>query len=202
MTKLYVASSWRNTYYEKVLATLRQAGHECYDFKNPKPGESGFAWSSIDGRWHQWTLDEYTNGLLHPIAQAGYNNDKEALDWCEQCVLVLPSGRSAHTEAGYAAGQGKKVHVYIDKTDPKAFEPELMYLIYTTICGNLDGLLYALHKHRLRAPQFKEEEMIGVTHDHQHMGVDLAKGPDESASYIENAADMLQKEIINYRRRD
>ena len=32
---LYIASSWRNTYYPEVVTALRKAGHEVYDFRNP-----------------------------------------------------------------------------------------------------------------------------------------------------------------------
>ena len=32
---LYIASSWRNTYYPEVVQALRDAGHEVYDFRNP-----------------------------------------------------------------------------------------------------------------------------------------------------------------------
>jgi len=154
MTKLYVASSWRNTVYTTLLQNLRDTGHECYDFRNPGDGDDGFSWSKVDPEWKSWTLDQYNNGLLHPASQQGFKLDKSALDWCEQLVLVLPCGKSAHVEAGYASGCGKKVHVYIPqgmKEDYKGnpiWEPELMYLLFTTICGNLDGLNYALHKHR------------------------------------------------------
>ena len=35
---IYVASSWRNGYYPEVVAKLREAGHEVYDFRNPPSG--------------------------------------------------------------------------------------------------------------------------------------------------------------------
>ena len=31
--KIYVASSWRNTFYPEVVARLREAGHDVYDFR-------------------------------------------------------------------------------------------------------------------------------------------------------------------------
>ena len=52
-------------------------------------------------------------------------------------MLVLPCGRSAHTEAGWMAGRGKKVVVYI----PKMEEPELMYKLFDKVAGNLDELI-------------------------------------------------------------
>ena len=45
---IYLASSWRNTYYPDVLAALRAAGHDVYDFRNPGDGTDGFKWSKID----------------------------------------------------------------------------------------------------------------------------------------------------------
>ena len=42
----------------------------------------------------------------------------EALRACDGCVLVLPSGRSAHLEAGWAAGAGKRVVVYVPEPAP------------------------------------------------------------------------------------
>ena len=41
--KIYVASSWRNTFYPEVVARLREAGHDVYDFRS---GDPGFKWSS------------------------------------------------------------------------------------------------------------------------------------------------------------
>lgn len=121
--KIYVASSWRNLLQPGIVLALRRCGHEVYDFKNPAPGNKGFAWSEIDPAWQSWTPDQYRAALQHPIAVEGYRFDIEALRGCDACVLVLPSGRSASWEFGYAMGQGKRgVVVQLD-----AVEPELMY---------------------------------------------------------------------------
>jgi nucleoside 2-deoxyribosyltransferase len=103
--------------------TLRRCGHEVYDFKNPEPGNKGFAWSEIDPNWQKWTPAEYRAALQHPIAKRGYDLDIGALRGCDACVLVLPSGRSASWEFGYAMGQGKRGAV-LQLAD---VEPELMY---------------------------------------------------------------------------
>ena len=55
-------------------------------------------------------------------------------------VLVLPCGRSAHTEAGWFAGAGKKVLVYI----PVKQEPELMYKLFDGVCCSMEELLEEL----------------------------------------------------------
>ena len=61
----------------------------------------------------------------------------EALKAADTCVLVLPCGRSAHAEAGWMAGAGKRVIVYI----PEMVEPELMYKLFDEVVDNLDDLV-------------------------------------------------------------
>lgn len=121
--KIYVASSWRNILQPGIVHALRRCGHDVYDFKNPRPGNNGFRWTDIDPNWQQWTPDQYRAALQHPIAQQGYRYDIEALRACDICVLVLPSGRSASWEFGYAMGMGKRGVVMQLNT----LEPELMY---------------------------------------------------------------------------
>jgi len=123
MAKIYVASSWRNAYQPAIVQVLRENGHEVYDFRNPAPGEKGFAWSDIDPEWKSWTPEQFREGLNHEVAKHGYKRDIEALKWCDSCLLVLPSGLSAHLEAGWAAGNNKPTAVYA----PEIKEPELMY---------------------------------------------------------------------------
>jgi nucleoside 2-deoxyribosyltransferase len=120
---IYVASSWRNLLQPGIVHALRCCGHEVYDFKNPKPDNRGFSWKAIDPNWTSWTPDEYREALQHPIAKAGYELDIAALKACDACVLLLPSGRSASWEFGYAMGQGKRG--YVVQFDD--LEPELMY---------------------------------------------------------------------------
>ncbi len=127
--KFYVASSWRNQYQPRVVELLRLMGHEVYDFRNPAPDNTGFSWAEIDEDWQQWTTDEYLEALKHPIAEKGFKHDFDAMKWADTCIMVLPCGRSANTEAGWMKGAGKKVYVY----QPIPQEPELMYKIYDEI---------------------------------------------------------------------
>jgi hypothetical protein len=127
--KLYVASSWRNLLQPGIVVALRRCGHEVYDFRHPAPGVTGFAWSDIDSAWQSWTAAQYRAALRHPIAVAGYAHDIGALRACSAVVLVLPSGRSANWEFGYAMGQDKPG--YVVQFDD--LEPELMYREATII---------------------------------------------------------------------
>lgn len=121
--KIYVASSWRNAYQPLVVETLREAGHEVYDFRNPAPGDPGFSWAEIDPYWTHWTVEEFQAALKHPIAVAAFGKDMGAMERADACVMVLPCGRSAHTEMGWFTGRGKLTIIYA----PIDTEPELMY---------------------------------------------------------------------------
>lgn len=122
--KIYVASSWRNILQPGIVSILRNCGHEVYDFRNPTPGQNGFSWREIHPDWEQWTPEQYREALTHPIALQGFRFDMDALKACDACVLVLPSGRSASFEFGWAIGAGKRGAVVMFER----CEPELMYL--------------------------------------------------------------------------
>lgn len=137
MARIYVASSWRNPYFPEVVTRLREAGHEVYDFRNPPHGGAGFHWTDIDPNAPAWTFAQYAEGLHHPLAERQFQADIDALTWADTCVLVLPCGRSAHTEAGWMAGAGKRVLAYI----PEMVEPELMYKLFDGVAGSLEELV-------------------------------------------------------------
>ncbi len=140
--QIYVASSWKNTFQQTVVKFLRDQGHKVYDFRNPGEGKTGFDWQMIDPDYKNWTLAQYREALKHPSAVAGFENDKEGMDWADTCVLVLPCGASAHTEAGQMSGEGKDVFVLGDASVPLSSyaNPELMYNLFTNIVGSLNEL--------------------------------------------------------------
>jgi hypothetical protein len=122
---VYVASSWRNLYQPAVVAVLRAAGIDCYDFKNPPSGTGGFSWRSIHPNWESWTPAQWREALKHPVARRGFEDDRGGMDRADCCVLVLPSGQSAHMEAAYMAACGKPVFTLaLEKV-----EPDLMNLL-------------------------------------------------------------------------
>lgn len=137
MAKIYVASSWRNQYFPDVVSRLRDAGHEVYDFRNPPQGTGGFHWSDVDPEYMGWNVGQYREGLKSPKAERQFANDMEALEWADTCLLVLPCGRSAHTEAGWMAGSGRRTIVYI----PEMQEAELMYKLFDLVSGDLDEII-------------------------------------------------------------
>lgn len=141
MSRIYVASSWRNPYQPGVVNALRMRGHEVYDFRNPFNGVPGFAWSEIDPDWRAWSAEKYRELLTtHPTAARGFVSDLRGMQWADTCVLVLPCGRSAHLEAGWFCGQGKRSIILTRDGE----EPELMALLATDICISVEEVLNVL----------------------------------------------------------
>ena len=141
--RIYVASSWRNeAAHRSAVDTLRAAGHDVYDFRNPEPGDHGFAWRQIDpDRERLKDPARFRAGLAHPVAQRGFRLDMSALTSADATVLVLPCGRSAHLELGYAVGAGQRTIVLLDT--PMS-EPELMYLACDAMCVSIGEVLLEL----------------------------------------------------------
>lgn len=158
--KIYLASSWRNEYQAAALAVLRHHGHEVYDFKNPAPDDRGFSWTQTDPELKtDLTVARMKRSLQHPAAVRGFGNDFRAMEWADACVLLLPSGMSAHLEAGWFAGAGKFVAVYA----PEIREPELMYKTFdiageTPLFATPGELLECLARYRVDAGGWSIED--------------------------------------------
>jgi len=106
--KLYIASSWKCENYLKVLAAIREAGHDAYDFRDPATG-GGFSWPWIDSGYKDWTFRQYRDALQHHVAKKAFLNDFNAMSNADACVVVQPCGVSAHVEGAWFAGARKPV---------------------------------------------------------------------------------------------
>ena len=131
--KIYVASSWRNSAQPDIVKRLREFGHEVYDFRHPEPGDNGFHWSEIDAEYDGWSRFEFIEGLTHSLAESGFNKDFAAMQWADTFLLVLPCGKSAHLELGWACGAGKETYILLDEQ----YQPELMYKMVDRLLENI-----------------------------------------------------------------
>ncbi len=143
--RVYVASSWRNTMQQAVVHLCRSMGHEVYDFREPTPGNHGFSWHEIDPTIPRGPADlvlppdQIRTMLGHPAAERGFDLDMGALRWCDACVLVLPCGRSAHLEAGWAVGARKMTVGLLTEG-----EPDLMWKMLDRLIVSPDELFDVL----------------------------------------------------------
>ncbi len=113
---------------------IRDLGKAVYDYRAPAPGETGFHWRDIDPDWQSWSAEDFIEGLRHPLAVHGFALDYDAMSMCEACVMVMPSGLSAHLEVGWFCGAGRPTAILLDDG-----RPELMYKM-AKLCTTLDAL--------------------------------------------------------------
>ena len=131
--KVYVASSWQNDVYPKVVETLRQAGHDVYDFR--RQGGS-------DSNPSEMTSDRLLDFLDEPKIRSIFRNDMDALIASDAVVCVLPCGRSAHLELGYGIGAGKRtVLLWHDGDAPDIMHKAVDSIVFKVadIAGALTG---------------------------------------------------------------
>ena len=129
--KIYLASSWKNQQQVLALADIFESnGFEVDTFRRKTDKRYAFHWSEFVDT--ETALQNYDaiSFLADPRVLRAFQEDKRWLDWADTVVLVLPCGRSAHLEAGYAKGQGKSLYIY---GDFKKGEFDVMY-------GFADGL--------------------------------------------------------------
>ena len=102
--KIYIASSWKMEETCHAIAHyLRFVGYEVDLFCEERESRTVFSFDKVDAHQDMNCIEM----LGMSIVQDAFQEDKKWLDWCDICLLILPSGRSAHLEAGYAKGQGK-----------------------------------------------------------------------------------------------
>jgi len=134
--RVYLASSSKNTLVDGVLAAMRAAGHEVYDFRTSGRGPANI----FDPAREVWPPDDYVAALTAPIARTQYNADLAALVAADCVVLVTPCGNDAHAEAGFAHGRNVPVITYLGE----GFRPGLMHKFFGNFVATIPDLLFAL----------------------------------------------------------
>lgn len=109
--KIYLATSWRNESYYRVLNLLRNAGHSVYDFR-----EKAFKFDDIANKpWDSMDWQDQLALLDNPLADEAFNTDFKALKDADVLVMLYPCGNDAHTELGYAAALGQYTVIYVQE---------------------------------------------------------------------------------------
>lgn len=152
MSRIYVSSSWKNPLQQHFVEELRKRGHKVYDFRHPFGRNDCSVWDDIGVTaklYHDdLTGEEGLSGcqldeaLRNEKARARFEEHFAAMQDADTCVLFLPCGRSAHVEAGFMKGLGKRVFVFGSQFD--ILPPELMYLAFDGFFYLYDDLFAAL----------------------------------------------------------
>jgi len=142
MTKIYLASSWKNRNIINMVAEeLSNIGHEVDNFTDPSNGRFVFSWTELP---QEILLNLNAKTFLKDWrTQKAFQQDKKKIDLADVVIMIMPCGRSSHLELGYAAGKGKKTIIYY----PNSFvngEFETMYGFADLITNDIDNIIEEL----------------------------------------------------------
>lgn len=151
MSRIYISSSWKNGTQPVLVQELRKLGHQVYDFRHPNGRNDRNVWEGVTRNkglqtaYHDGMLvpEDFDKMLVDKKAIERFQEHFRAMNDADTCVLVLPCGRSAHAEAGYMAGAGKRVFIF---DTSQYVKPELMYLMFDGYFHAKDDLFQALEE--------------------------------------------------------
>lgn len=138
---IYLIGSLRNPNIREVARKLRSHSYEVFDDWHGTHAEADDCWQKycVSRGW------SYTQALAGPSAQATFSLDKAYIEKQDAVVMVLPAGRSAHLELGYARGIGKPGFILLNG---KVDRYDVMYNFATAIVPDLASLYVALKAHK------------------------------------------------------
>ena len=151
MSRIYIASSWKNKFQQQLVEELRKRGHKVYDFKHPYGRNDVLVWESVSVTHNLRSAyvekclkgEEFKRMLSDRQSIKRFNEHFAAMQDADTCILLLPAGRSSHIEAGHMNGMGKRVFV-MDTS--KEVTPELMYLALDDYFFDFEELYQAVDK--------------------------------------------------------
>lgn len=113
--KIYLASSWKMKDTVLIISEiLRNSGHEVDAFCD-ETNRISFNWNElIEIMKNEGTdIQKITaiEMMQHWRVQEAFKEDKKWIDWADAVIMLMPCGRSAHLEAGYAVGSGKRLYI-------------------------------------------------------------------------------------------
>ncbi len=151
MSRIYIASSWKNKFQQQLVEELRKRGHKVYDFKHPNGRNDVPVWESVSVTQNLRSAyvekclkgKDFKRMLLDRQSIKRFEEHFAAMQDADTCILLLPAGRSSHIEAGHMNGMGKRVFV-MDTS--KEVTPELMYLALDDYFFDFEELYQAVDK--------------------------------------------------------
>lgn len=133
MSKIYLVGALKNAQIPLIANQLRQDGHEVFDDWFSAGEFADTCWRDHElcrGRAYREALDGHH-------AWDVFSFDVGLINMADIVILILPAGRSAHMELGYAAGIDKETHILLDQEYDRW---DVMYRFADGIWDNLDDL--------------------------------------------------------------
>lgn len=135
---IYLTGALKNPRIPDIGNALRARGFDVMD-EWFTPGE--FA----DTNWQAYEKKRgrsYIEALKGRAATNIFLFDCSYLDHSDVVVLVMPAGKSAMLELGYAVGRGKRTYILLDGQDPERYD--IMPNLVDGVCPTLDDLIKEL----------------------------------------------------------
>lgn len=137
MKKLYVVGSLSNPEIPVFAERLRAAGFDVFDdWFSPGPETDKF-WT----QYEKGKRRSYIEALNGKAAAHNFGFDLRHLQAADIVVLVMPAGKSAHLELGYAIGLGKPGYILMPE-EPEKWD--LMHRFATGIYSDEGELISAI----------------------------------------------------------
>lgn len=133
------------------------------------------AGDKADDAWRDYERSQgrtFEEALEGPAARNVFAFDRKWLDQASSVLLVLPAGKSAFMEAGYAAGRGKHVVVMLD--DPERWDVMLQFA--DTVTSNRKLAYLSLR-------QFEMARLVQSNKEEAKNGTDNGAGNLEQAEF-------------------
>ena len=107
--KVYIGGALANPEIVRLTKLLLDAGYDAFSEWYTPGKEADVLWRDYE----QALGIDYRQALLRPSAQNTFRFDKNNIDDSDVLVMLLPCGKSAHLELGYAIGTGKRGIIYM-----------------------------------------------------------------------------------------
>jgi nucleoside 2-deoxyribosyltransferase len=136
---IYIIGSLRNKNVPVIANILREkTDHEIFDsWYSPGPHADDF--------WREYEKGKgvtYKQALNDWAAKHIFEFDTFHLNRADAAVLIMPAGKSAHLELGYAIGKGKRGYILFDQ-EPTRWD--VMVQFCTNVFFNVDELITELN---------------------------------------------------------
>lgn len=117
-TMIYLIGALKNPRIPEVAIELRKHNFDVMDeWYTPGP--------HADENWQKYEAQRgrtYAEALRGRAATNIFLFDKSYLDLSDIVILVMPAGKSAMIELGYAKGRGKRTYILLDGQDPDRYD--------------------------------------------------------------------------------
>lgn len=116
--RIYLGGALKNTRIPEIGNKLRDEGYDVMDewfTPGPEADENWQEYEKLRGR-------SYVEALKGRAATNISLFDQVYIDLSDAFVLVMPAGKSAMLEMGYAKGIGKKTYLFLDGNDPERYD--------------------------------------------------------------------------------